>query len=55
MADRDPDQVRAFVEHLALVFTDWGFPRMPSRVLITLSHASSISSLNDIHNLVKRA
>ena len=29
----------AFVEHLALVFTDWGFPRMPSRVLITLMAA----------------
>ena len=28
-----------FVEHLALVFTDWGFPRMPSRVLITLMAA----------------
>ena len=39
MADRDPDQVRAFVEHLALVFTDWGFPRMPSRVLISLMAA----------------
>jgi DNA-binding transcriptional regulator GbsR (MarR family) len=39
VADRDPDQVRAFVEHLALVFTDWGFPRMPSRVLITLMAA----------------
>ena len=39
MADRDPDRVREFVEHLALVFTDWGFPRMPSRVLITLMAA----------------
>ena len=39
MAERDPEQVRAFVEHLALVFTDWGFPRMPSRVLIALMAA----------------
>ena len=39
VTQRDPEQVRAFVEHLALVFTDWGFPRMPSRVLITLMAA----------------
>ena len=39
VAERDPEQVRGFVEHLALVFTDWGFPRMPSRVLITLMSA----------------
>jgi DNA-binding transcriptional regulator GbsR (MarR family) len=39
VTERDQDQVRAFVEHLALVFTDWGFPRMPSRVLITLMAA----------------
>ena len=31
VTERNPEQVRAFVEHLALVFTDWGFPRMPSR------------------------
>jgi DNA-binding transcriptional regulator GbsR (MarR family) len=39
VTERNPEQVRAFVEHLALVFTDWGFPRMPSRVLITLMAA----------------
>ena len=39
MTERDPEQVRAFVEQLALIFTDWGFPRMPSRVLITLMAA----------------
>ena len=31
--------MRAFVEQLALTFTDWGFPRMPSRVLVTLMAA----------------
>jgi DNA-binding transcriptional regulator GbsR (MarR family) len=31
--------VREFVEQLALTFTDWGFPRMPSRVLVTLMAA----------------
>jgi DNA-binding transcriptional regulator GbsR (MarR family) len=39
VAERDSEQVREFVEHLALVFTDRGFPRMPSRVLITLMAA----------------
>jgi hypothetical protein len=39
MSDRDDAQVRAAVEQLALVFNDWGFPRMPSRVLITLMAA----------------
>jgi MarR family len=39
VADRDEERVRAFVEHLALTFTDWGFPRMPSRVLVTLMAA----------------
>lgn len=41
MSDRDQEQVRAFVEQLALTFTDWGFPRMPSRVLVTLMAADS--------------
>jgi DNA-binding transcriptional regulator GbsR (MarR family) len=36
---RDEERVRAFVEQLALTFTDWGFPRMPSRVLVTLMSA----------------
>jgi DNA-binding transcriptional regulator GbsR (MarR family) len=43
VADRDEDQVRAFVEQLALTFTDWGFPRMPSRVLVTLMVAEQES------------
>jgi DNA-binding transcriptional regulator GbsR (MarR family) len=39
MADRDEEQVRAFVEQLALTFADYGFPRMASRVLVTLMAA----------------
>jgi DNA-binding transcriptional regulator GbsR (MarR family) len=39
VTDRDQEQVRAFVEQLALTLTDYGFPRMPSRVLVTLMAA----------------
>ncbi|HEV7656660.1 MAG TPA: MarR family transcriptional regulator [Mycobacteriales bacterium] len=39
MTERDAEQVKAAVEHMALIFTDWGFPRMPSRVLVTLMAA----------------
>jgi DNA-binding transcriptional regulator GbsR (MarR family) len=39
VTDRDQVQVRAFVEQLALTLTDYGFPRMPSRVLVTLMAA----------------
>jgi DNA-binding transcriptional regulator GbsR (MarR family) len=39
MSERDDAQVRAAVEQIALVFADWGFPRMASRVLITLMAA----------------
>jgi DNA-binding transcriptional regulator GbsR (MarR family) len=39
VTERDEDQVQAAVEQLALIFTDWGFPRMPSRVLVTLMAA----------------
>jgi predicted transcriptional regulator len=30
---RDEEGVRRFVEHLAMMLTEWGFPRMPARVL----------------------
>jgi predicted transcriptional regulator len=39
VADRDEVKVRTAVEQMALIFTDWGFPRMPSRVLVTLMAA----------------
>ena len=39
VTERDQEQVRAFVEQLALTLTDYGFPRMPSRVLVTLMAA----------------
>jgi hypothetical protein len=35
-AQRDDEGVRHFVEHLAMSFAEWGFPRMPGRVLATL-------------------
>lgn len=38
-AQRDDIRVRSFVENLALVFADWGFPRMPGRVLFALMTA----------------
>ncbi|HEY3867968.1 MAG TPA: MarR family transcriptional regulator [Actinocrinis sp.] len=36
---RDDPRVRSFVENLALLFADWGFPRMPGRVLFALMTA----------------
>jgi predicted transcriptional regulator len=36
---RDEEQVRVFVESMALLLNDWGFPRMPARVLMTLMAA----------------
>ena len=39
MTGRDEEQVRDFVEQLALTFTSWGFPRMPARVLVSLMAA----------------
>jgi DNA-binding transcriptional regulator GbsR (MarR family) len=36
---RDEDGVRRFVEHMAMSWADWGFPRMPARVLMTLMAA----------------
>jgi DNA-binding transcriptional regulator GbsR (MarR family) len=33
---RDEDGVRRFVEHMAMTWADWGFPRMSARVLMTL-------------------
>ena len=34
--DRDPDAVRRFIERLASVLADAGFPRMPARVFAAL-------------------
>ena len=36
---RDEEKVRVFVENMALFLADWGFPRMPARVLMTLMAA----------------
>lgn len=36
---RDEVALRRFVEHMAMVLNDMGFPRMPARVLITLMSA----------------
>ncbi|MFD2079379.1 MarR family protein [Actinopolymorpha cephalotaxi] len=38
-AERDEEKVRRFVEHMAMVFEDWGFPRMAARVLLTMMAA----------------
>lgn len=38
-AVRDEEAVRRLVERLALVFADWGFPRMAARVLFALMTA----------------
>jgi hypothetical protein len=35
-AARDDEAVRRFVERVALLFADWGFPRMAARVLFAL-------------------
>jgi hypothetical protein len=36
---RDEESVRRFVERIALLFADWGFPRMAGRVLFALMTA----------------
>jgi hypothetical protein len=36
---RDEEGVRHFVEHMAMTWADWGFPRMAARVLMTLMAA----------------
>lgn len=36
---RDEEQVRQFVENMAMFLGDWGFPRMAGRVLMTLMAA----------------
>lgn len=36
---RDEEAVRGFVEKVALLFADWGFPRMAARVLFALMTA----------------
>jgi predicted transcriptional regulator len=40
---RDEEAVRRFVERLAMTLSDWGFPRMPARVLATLMSADEPS------------
>ena len=37
--ERDEEQVRVFVENMAMFLGDWGFPRMAGRVLMTLTAA----------------
>jgi predicted transcriptional regulator len=37
--ERDEAAVRRFVEHMAMVFADLGFPRMPARVLMAIMSA----------------
>jgi biotin operon repressor len=36
---RDEEAVRRFVEHLAITLEEMGFPRMPARVLVTMTAA----------------
>lgn len=36
---RDEEAIRRFIDHFAMAFVDFGFPRMPSRVLAVLSVA----------------
>lgn len=40
---RDDEAVRRFVEHMAMAWADYGFPRMPARVLITMMAADEVS------------
>jgi DNA-binding transcriptional regulator GbsR (MarR family) len=37
--ERNEERVRSFVEQMAMVLADWGFPRMTARVLIVLMSA----------------
>ena len=39
MPERRDDAVRRFVERTAMTLADWGFPRMPARVLLTMMTA----------------
>lgn len=39
VAPRDEQAVRLSVEHMAMMLADMGFPRMPSRVLMTMMSA----------------
>ncbi|WP_020580183.1 GbsR/MarR family transcriptional regulator [Actinopolymorpha alba] len=43
LARRDDEEVRRVVEHMAMTFATWGFPRMPARVLLTLMAADEDS------------
>jgi predicted transcriptional regulator len=40
---RDEEGARRFVEHLAMMLTEWGFPRMPARVLGSMMTADEDS------------
>src|SRR5262245_47418683 len=40
---RDEEGVRQFVEHMAMMLTEWGFPRMPARVLGSMMTADEDS------------
>src|SRR6266487_7200304 len=40
---RDEEGVRRFVEHLAMMLAEWGFPRMPARVLGSMMTADEDS------------
>jgi len=40
---RDDEAVRRFVEHTAMTFADWGFPRMAARVMMMLMAADETS------------
>lgn len=41
--ERDEEGVRRFVEHLAMLFANWGFPRMAARVLMVMTVADEPS------------
>jgi predicted transcriptional regulator len=43
MPERDEPAVRHSVEQMAMVFAEWGFPRMAARVLMTLMTADEDS------------
>lgn len=40
---RDEEGIRRFVEHLAMMLTEWGFPRMPARILGSMMTADEDS------------
>jgi predicted transcriptional regulator len=39
---RDEEAVRRFVEHTAMTFANWGFPRMAARVMMMLMAADEV-------------